>query len=103
MKSPILHLNLKKRWFDMIASGEKQEEYREIKPFWEKIFVHGLIKINGICHSPKNVVICFSNGYRKDRPQMHFECRGLAGLPGLPIWGAEINKKYFVIQVGDRI
>jgi hypothetical protein len=24
----ILHLTLKKKWFDMIASGEKREEYR---------------------------------------------------------------------------
>lgn len=30
----VLHLTLKKKWFDMIASGEKKEEYREIKPFW---------------------------------------------------------------------
>lgn len=30
----ILHLTLKKKWFDMIASGEKKEEYREIKPYW---------------------------------------------------------------------
>lgn len=29
-----LHLNLKKKWFDMILSGEKTEEYREIKDFW---------------------------------------------------------------------
>ena len=33
-----LHLVLKNRWFDMIASGEKKEEYREIKPFYEKKF-----------------------------------------------------------------
>jgi hypothetical protein len=25
----VLHLTLKKKWFDMIASGEKPEEYRE--------------------------------------------------------------------------
>lgn len=24
------------RWFDMIASGIKREEYREIKPRWDK-------------------------------------------------------------------
>ena len=30
-----LDLVLKKKWFDMIASGEKTEEYREIKPYWE--------------------------------------------------------------------
>lgn len=34
MKPKVLHLTLKKKWFDMIASGEKVEEYREIKPYW---------------------------------------------------------------------
>lgn len=32
----ILHLTLTKKWFDMILSGEKKEEYREIKGFWSK-------------------------------------------------------------------
>ena len=31
-----LDLVLKGKWYDMIASGEKTEEYREIKPYWEK-------------------------------------------------------------------
>ena len=31
-----LYLTLKKNWFDLILSGEKKEEYREIKPYWEK-------------------------------------------------------------------
>ncbi len=30
----ILNLVVTKKWFDMIASGEKTEEYREIKGFW---------------------------------------------------------------------
>lgn len=30
----ILNLPLKARWYDMIESGEKKEEYREIKPYW---------------------------------------------------------------------
>lgn len=36
MNKNTLHLSLKKRWFDMIASGEKREEYRELSPFWIK-------------------------------------------------------------------
>ena len=32
----ILHLPLKERWFRMIQSGEKLEEYREITPYWMK-------------------------------------------------------------------
>lgn len=31
-----LHLTLKKKWFDMIASGAKREENREMKPYWNK-------------------------------------------------------------------
>lgn len=30
----LLRLTLKKKWFYMIVSGEKTEEYREIKPYW---------------------------------------------------------------------
>ena len=29
-----LHLVLKSKWYDMIASGEKKEEYRAITPYW---------------------------------------------------------------------
>ena len=32
----ILHLVLKGKWYDMILSDIKKEEYREIKPFWIK-------------------------------------------------------------------
>ena len=34
-----LHLSLKRKWYDMIASGEKTEEYREITPYWIKRLV----------------------------------------------------------------
>ena len=30
----ILHLVLKKKWYEMQESGEKPEEYREITPYW---------------------------------------------------------------------
>jgi hypothetical protein len=29
-----LKLILKTRWFDMVLSGQKDEDYREIKPYW---------------------------------------------------------------------
>jgi hypothetical protein len=32
----VLNLTLKKKWFDMIDSGEKPDEYREITPYWVK-------------------------------------------------------------------
>jgi len=30
----VLILPIKKKWLDMIFSGEKGDEYREIKPYW---------------------------------------------------------------------
>lgn len=34
----MLTLPIKKKWFDMIVSGEKKEEYREIKPYYDSRF-----------------------------------------------------------------
>ena len=34
-----LRLPLKKKWFDMIKSGEKKAEYREIKKYWLDRFI----------------------------------------------------------------
>lgn len=34
----MLILPIKKKWFEMIASGEKKEEYREVKPYYTSRF-----------------------------------------------------------------
>ena len=31
----MLILPIKRKWFDMILSGEKKEEYRDIKPYYD--------------------------------------------------------------------
>ncbi len=47
-ENKILHLNLKKMWFDLILCGEKKEEYREIKIYWLKRFLKTpTMEING--------------------------------------------------------
>ena len=33
MEKKVLTLTVSKQWFDMIAAGEKTEEYREIKKY----------------------------------------------------------------------
>lgn len=38
-KEPLV-LPIKRRWFDMIVSGEKKEEYRDIKPFYTSRFLN---------------------------------------------------------------
>ena len=37
----ILDLPLKKEWYNMIESGIKKEEYREIKPYWCNRLLYG--------------------------------------------------------------
>lgn len=43
----MLILPIKKQWFDMIASGEKKEEYREIKPYYTSRIAKLLCKKTG--------------------------------------------------------
>lgn len=99
MRKAILHLNLKKKWYDMIASNKKLEEYREIKPYWERVFVKDKgIKIKGEYYKPSEVAVCFSQGYRKGREQMILNLAGVAIREGKKEWGALPNTKYFVLS-----
>lgn len=103
--TPVIHLNLKRKWFDMIKSGQKTEEYREIKPYWKKRFKpHSHVHI-GQSWLPRTMVkIVFSNGYRKDRDQFEARITGMRfNSEGKKEWGAEPGKKYFVLEVDPII
>lgn len=46
MEKKVLTLSVKKEWFDKIVSGEKTEEYREIKSYWvARLFYDGACKL----------------------------------------------------------
>lgn len=85
----VLHLTLKKCWFDMIASGDKKEEYRESKPYWTTRLANKDFD-----------VIRFRNGYAKDAPTMIVDCLGMGYGLGNPEWGAS-NKPVFILKLGD--
>jgi len=95
--NPILHLNLTAKWFEMVRFKIKPEEYREEKPYWDRIFGTGKIKIKGEYYNPKDVVICFSNGYRRNRLQMFIQCDGLQKREGNQEWGAEPGIIYYTL------
>lgn len=97
---PTLHLILKKKWFDMILSGEKLVEYREIKEYYGKLFACGQIKIDGIYYEADQVNICFHLGYAKLRPTMLLECEGLSIGVGNPAWGAVDDVPYYRLDLG---
>lgn len=101
----ILHLTLKKKWFDMIASGEKKEEYREKKDYWiNRLCDFDLcLKTNSYENFKGYTEIHFRNGYSKDCPKMNIECKGIRLGEGKEEWGAEPGKKYFVIELGEII
>ncbi len=121
-----LHLNLKRKWFEMIKSGEKKEEYREITPYWCARLLYrieapsggylssmrDILKGNYDCKSwTKNGgppiftenydSTTFSNGYAKDRGQFENKLKGISIGEGKPDWGAIPGKKYFVLELGE--
>ena len=128
MNNQILILHFKKKWYDMIASGEKIEEYRIIKPYWEKrlldykglsafvtenykaldlheFLVHGSIEphIDNVCEMfPRGYkTVRFILGYTKQ--SIDFEIRSIGMDYGNPVWGAPGNQPVFIIKLGDRL
>lgn len=99
-------LTLKKKWFDMILSGIKTEEYREMKPYWEKRFVNYFGQhhdfttkdVPTLAWSEQKRCVVFRNGYGNDKPEFTAECTISEGY-GKAIWGAEDGIKYYVLQI----
>ena len=50
----MLVLPIKKKWFDMIISGEKKEEYREIKPYYDIRFKKYMPRSNNFRYDAKD-------------------------------------------------
>lgn len=96
----MLVLPIKKKWFDMIKSGIKKEEYREIKPYWFTRFKNNLGCIYDedlIIHIASGRVI-FQNGYKKNAPRIMCIVDVITGR-GKPEWGADPYKLYYVLKI----
>lgn len=116
MEKKTLCLSLKKEWYNMIESGVKKEEYREIKPYWSKRFKYDIdndkrskveltcgdkiIKHNYAIECPYEEVK-FSYGYT--RKTMTFKIKTLMVGYGEEEWGATPNEKCYVIRLGERV
>jgi len=112
----VLVLPIKKQWFEMIKSGEKKEEYREIKPYYDKCLGNEVIgfpfteeivrNIENIKLYNKNQVkdfeVVFRNGYRADSPKIKCRCKLNIGQ-GKEEWGAEPNKEYYILEILEVI
>lgn len=73
----------------MIASGEKKEEYREIKPHWD-------IRLN-----KEFDIVMFRNGYEKDSPLLIVELKEITKGLGRMQWGAPELKPVYILKLGE--
>ena len=82
----VLNLVVTKKWFDMIVSGAKNEEYREIKTYWIKRLstncevIHDVVeetRCGKVLYRPYTHVL-FSAGYSKNRPSIEKEIEYIA-------------------------
>ena len=123
-----LYLPVRKRWFDMILSGEKKEEYREINEYWIKRLIQNELNLSleeinyGICalrdgYTEDQVYniygFCFKPfeintitlGYPKSTDKeriIKFEHKGIEIGKGNPEWGAPVED-VFIIKLGEII
>jgi hypothetical protein len=115
----ILHLTVKKKWFDMIASGEKKEEYRALKDYWGYRLCYKVqvpwggymskwsklrlgdrecLKDDCLPNFESFDVIRFRNGYNTNSPTIDIECKGIEIGNGKYEWGC--TSESFIIKLG---
>lgn len=108
----MLVLPIKKKWFEMIVSGEKKEEYREIKPYYNKCLGYEVIgfpfteaiveNFKSIKEYDENqfkdIEIVLRNGYRGDSPKVKCKCKLRIGQ-GKKEWGAQEGENYYILEI----
>lgn len=108
MEEKILDLPLKAEWYNMIESGEKKEEYREVKKYWIRRLTE--LKTDELLFSYRNNhqvipfkkfdVVRFRYGYTKKT--MCFKIEDIIYGKGKPEWGAP-EEPVFIIKLCSRI
>ena len=107
----VLPLTLNKKWFDMILSGEKKQEYREYKEYWFKRLItgynHQFTGLVGKDYEKEFLFkhfnqILFTNGYNPNSPSMLVELKNIEIGKGNPEWGGS-DKDVFILNLGEII
>ena len=120
MEKKVLILTVSKEWFDMIAAGDKIEEYREIKPYWVARLLQNNSNIVDVRHlalagrtdllkkyiDAQRIVlkqythVLFINGYRKDSPRIEKEIESITiGKPKKGMCPDEwLDTEFFIIK-----
>jgi hypothetical protein len=90
-----IYLVLKTKWFEMIRSGEKREEYRDLSPHWKRRLMPDGKTIRQFR------TIRFRLGYRAGAPDMIVECKKVRIGPAKTKWSGGSTNDYFVFMLGD--
>lgn len=95
----VLRLTLKKNWFEMIASGEKKEDYRELKDYW----FDRLTENDYPLRAKHFDFVEFKNGYAKSAPTLIVECKGIMIGDAKPEWSDNWQGGCFIISLGKVV
>lgn len=93
-----LFLIIAEPWFSMIQAGEKKEEYREIKPYYQVRFTSPESGRNCRGYNFKKFsTLILRNGYQKNAKTLVLKNPKIRIGTGRPEWGAVPGVNYFVI------
>ena len=122
MKKKVLTLTVSKQWFDMIVSGKKNEEYREIKPYWVSRLFQNNSNIVDVQYLASGLVgrtdllkkyigaqrivlkqythVLFKNGYYDDSPKVEKEIESITiGKPKKGLCPDKwLDTEFFIIK-----
>jgi hypothetical protein len=82
-----LSLVLKHKWYDLIESGEKTSEYRDIKPYWDKRL------------AKHYDTVTFQRGYTSTKLKFEIISISITNQPT----DLGSDKPYYEIKLGKRI
>lgn len=126
-KDRTIHLVNTHHWYDMIASGEKPEEYRDFTPYWCRRFFR--VRNDDGTTSPLDIkekdllkyqtqvyqlacagklevwpnAVEFQRAYPKNPPRMRFGISSVdLGPCGKAKWGAIPGKWYIIIRLTKK-
>lgn len=105
----MLTLPIKQKWFNMILSGEKKEEYREISRYYSSRFKRYLPSCEPAEYTESTIRECGAEGvpfedirlragYSAIDPTMEISGKITVGS-GRPEWGAEPGKEYYILHI----
>ena len=112
MNSNTVHLPIKRKWFDMILSGEKKEEYREVKPYWVRRLLCDMSAygdpmpvVEGYYEKPEGkTTLTLTAGYGKDKPRIVIEWLNIDIGHPKPEWCEPgTTGLWFVLHLGKII